>query len=291
MLHTDLAQRMKQNINPPFNIKSEKAIGKFRAAILNHYSEHGRVLPWRSTDNPYYIFVSEFMLQQTQVERVLKKYGPFIEAFPDFLTLHNARLQRVLSVWQGLGYNRRCLYMKMCASLIQQRYNGWLPDSVETLIQLPGIGRSTASALVTFSYNKPTVFLETNIRTVFLHFFFPEKQKVSDSAILPLIERTLDVQNPRTWYYALMDYGTMLKSSMRNLNKRSTTYRKQSPFEGSKRQVRGKVLKILIAEPHLSAYEIALRVNNDPSKVRKILFELGTEGFIRKNGKMYRISE
>lgn len=282
---------MKQNINQPFNIKSEKAIGKFRAAILSYYNDQGRVLPWRSTDNPYHIFVSEFMLQQTQVERVLKKYGPFVEAFPDFLALRNARLQRVLSLWQGLGYNRRCLYMKMCASVIQQQYNGWLPDSVETLIQLPGIGRATASAFVTFSYNKPTVFLETNIRTVFLYFFFPEEQKVSDSAILPLIERTLDVQNPRTWYYALMDYGTMLKSSRRNLNKRSTTYRKQSSFEGSKRQVRGKVLKTLIAEPRLSAYEIALRVNDEPSKVRKILFELEIEGFIRKNGKMYRISE
>ncbi len=291
MLHIKLSQRMKQNINQTFNIKSEKAIGKFRATIWSYYNDHGRVLPWRSTDNPYHIFVSEFMLQQTQVERVLKKYGTFIEAFPDFLSLRNARLQRVLSVWQGLGYNRRCLYMKRCASIIQQWYNGWLPDSVETLIQLPGIGRATASALVTFSYNKPTVFLETNIRTVFLHFFFPEEKKVFDPAILPLIERTLDVQNPRTWYYALMDYGTMLKSSMRNLNKRSTTYRKQSPFEGSKRQVRGKVLKILIAEPRLSAYEIALRVNGDPSKVRKILFELETEGFIRKNGKMYRISE
>ena len=275
----------------PLAITSHKDRDTFTHVIYDYYKESGRDLPWRQTRDPYHIFVSEFMLQQTQVERVLKKYGHFILMFPDFETLHRASLLRVLSFWSGLGYNRRCIYMKRCAQIIYTLHGGALPDSVDTLSRLPGIGRATASALVTFSYDRPTIFIETNIRSVFLHFFFGQGERVPDAELLTCVEKTLDRSSPRIWYYALMDYGTMLKKFRENPNIRSKSYKKQPPFEGSNRQVRGKVLKVLVAEPHLSENEIALRTKTQSHRVGKVLSELEKEGFIRRMGSMYEIAD
>ena len=181
-------------------------IRRFRGIITRNYQSHGRNLPWRQTTDPYHILVSELMLQQTQVERVMDKYRQFITAFPDFASLARASLQRVLKVWVGLGYNRRALALKNTATIVMKEHNGRLPSSEKLLVTLPGVGKYTASAIAVFAFNQPVILLETNIRTVFLYFFFTNKTEVKDIEIIPLIEKTVPKANPRRWYNALMEY-------------------------------------------------------------------------------------
>ena len=266
-------------------------IAGFRKTIYHHYREHGRTLPWRETDDPYRILVSEIMLQQTQVERVLGKYPPFVDAFPDFKTLAAAPLSAVLALWRGMGYNRRALQLKKCAVDVVERHGGRLPETLEALRELPGVGKATAGSIAAFAYNKPAVFIETNIRRVFLHFFFPGREGVRDAEILPLVDRALDRSDPRAWYHALMDYGVMLKKEHGNMNVRSRHYKKQPAFEGSNRQIRGEVLRLLVAEPRLSEAEIVRRVGRDPGRTRIALERLASEGLIAGKGEEYWIPE
>jgi len=144
----------------------------FREKILSYYREHGRSLPWRDTDNHYHIFVSEIMLQQTGVERVLGKYLRFLTRFPDFGTLARASQRRILSEWQGLGYNRRCIHLREGARKICSEFSGKLQESEKLLLSLPGVGRVTSRTLLIFCFNRPFVFLRTDIREAFIHFFF-----------------------------------------------------------------------------------------------------------------------
>lgn len=276
----------------------------FQKIIYGYYREHARQFPWRMSRDPYHILVSEIMLQQTQTERVAQKYEQFITEFPDFSTLACAPLQKVLSVWQGLGYNRRAISLKTIARTVMEEFGACLPPDVELLKTLPGIGQATASAICAFAFNKPTVFIETNIRRVFIHFFFPHRDMVKDAEILPLVEMTLDKSNPREWYYALMDYGVMLKkelhlTQLRNPNRRSAHYQLQSPFEGSNRQIRGMILKTLIAaQTDLSENEIVQEVKTlypqmypqiDSQKVKMNLIQLEKEGFIQKEEDRFSI--
>ncbi len=154
-----------------------------------------------------------------------------------------APLIEVLSCWKGLGYNRRALYLKEIARIVIDQYAAKLPDSPDELVKLPGIGSNTAGAVAAFAFNRPVVFIETNIRSVFIHHFFPDTADVRDSRILPLVEATLDRDNPRVWYWALMDYGTMLKETTANPGRRSAHYSRQSPFPGSDREIRGAILE------------------------------------------------
>lgn len=219
---------------------------KFIAIVWDFYKEHGRKqLPWRKTKNPYKILVSEMMLQQTQVARVIPKYKTFLDTFPNVSALASASLSDVLILWQGLGYNRRAKMLHLCAKQIVNVYGGSFPKTKEKLKELPGIGPYTASAVCTFAYNKTVVLIETNVRTVFLHHFFRGKTNVTDAELLPSIERTLDVQNPSEWYYALMDYGSHLKKSVGNENRRSAHHVVQSTFKGSDRQIRGALIRLL----------------------------------------------
>jgi A/G-specific adenine glycosylase len=252
----------------------------FRRIIRRYYRINGRKLPWRETQDSYRILVSEIMLQQTQVERVLKKYPPFIESFPDFETLAAAPLSRILSIWQGMGYNRRALQLKRCAERVVETHGGKLPESPEALRRLPGVGKATAGSITAFAFERPAVFIETNIRRVFLHFFFPGRDGVSDAEILPLVERALDRRDPRSWYYALMDYGVMLKKEYGNANVRSRHYKKQPAFEGSNRQIRGEILKLLVAEPRLPEAEILKRVGGNSGRARTALACLAREGLV-----------
>jgi A/G-specific adenine glycosylase len=258
------------------------AIRKFRRTIYEHYHKEGRVFPWRSTDNPYEIFVSEMMLQQTPVERALQKYEQFLVRFPDFPSLASASLSEILSMWQGLGYNRRALAIRAVARVTGSQFSGQLPPSVDELARLPGIGRTTASAVCAFAFNQPVLFIETNIRAVYLDRFFQDREAVRDSEIFPFLELTLDKDNPREWYYALMDYGAMLKKKGRVPNSRSSAYRKQPPFKGSDRQIRGTIIKLLIAYPGISQDEIAEQTGMETARVKWNLHRLLEEGFIRK---------
>jgi A/G-specific adenine glycosylase len=269
---------------------SFKQVSAFQTLIYGYYNQYGRDLPWRKTENPYHIFVSEIMLQQTQVERVIQKYGHFISVFPDFPSLARSALKNVLSAWQGLGYNRRALALLRTAHVILTEYGGILPQEVDTLVKLPGIGKTTAASTYVFAFNKPAVFIETNIRRVFIHRFFADQDNVNDREILPLVEKTLDRSHPRLWYYALMDYGAMLKKLIQNPNRKSSHYRKQPPFEGSDRQIRGKILRVLLKDAPLSASGIANTIRIARKRLTLTLTCLEQEGFIKVHRGTYTIA-
>jgi A/G-specific adenine glycosylase len=194
-----------------------EASGAFRGEVLAYYREHGRRLPWRATRDPYAIVVSEVMLQQTQVPRVEGKYEPFLEAFPDFGSLGTAPLAAVLEAWSPLGYNRRAVNLKRIAEIVVSRYDARLPDDPAILASLPGIGRSTAAAIACYAFGESVPFIETNVRAVFLHYFFAGAEDVPDGALMPLVEATWDRDDPRAWGYALMDYGSWLKRQVPNV--------------------------------------------------------------------------
>jgi len=267
-----------------------KSTDRFRKTIYQYYADHRREMPWRVSRDPYHIVVSEIMLQQTQVGRVLSKYEQFISTFPDFDSVSKALLQEILNVWQGLGYNRRALALQKICQLVVTEYGGELPNCVETLQTFPGIGPATAGAICAFAFNQPTVFIETNIRRVFIHFFFPKKNGVKDKEILPLVERTLDTRSPRRWYHALMDYGAMLKNEEHNPNRRSAHYNRQPPFRGSDREIRGLILKTLLEKPELSEGELIRAVDKSPKRVRPIITQLMEEGFLVNEGNRLKIS-
>jgi A/G-specific adenine glycosylase len=264
-------------------------IKAFQGKVHAYYEEHGRVLPWRKNINPYRVLVSEIMLQQTQVERVIDKYREFLSLFPDFQALAAAPTTRLLAVWSGMGYNRRALALRALAQQVVDRHRGKLPKDEDSLRALPGIGKYTAGAVQAFAFNLPVVFMDTNIRRVYIHEFFEDQTGIHDEELLPLVEQTLDREAPRTWYNALMDYGTMLKRNGINPNRRSAHYTRQSPFENSNRQVRGLILKALVKEPLLSAVQIAARTGVDQDRVTQNLLQLEREGFVRKDGRSFTI--
>lgn len=260
----------------------QTSIIDFKKIVWDYYAAQGRIFDWRHVDDPYKVFISEVMLQQTQTVRVAQKYPLFLAQFPDFKTLAQASLKDVLMAWQGLGYNRRGMFLHRAAQIIMNEHTGLLPEDPAKLVQLPGIGNATASSIAAFAFNKPTVFIETNIRTVFIYFFFNGKEKVHDSEIFPIIQQTVDTENSREWYYALMDYGVMLKKTFINPSRKSKHYTVQSKFEGSDRQIRGAILKLLTQsnEP-LSQEKIMDMVNKNHVRVNNILEQLKKEKFIR----------
>jgi A/G-specific adenine glycosylase len=268
---------------------SSKQIFSFQRLIYNYYNKHRRDLPWRNTDNPYHILVSEIMLQQTQVERVIEKYNLFLSRFPDVVSLAKATLKEVLEVWQGLGYNRRAISLMKLAGIIVSEYEGELPADAEELVKLPGIGRATAGCLLAFAFRKSSVFIETNIRRVFIHHFYQDREGVHDDEIMSLVEATLDRSNPRDWYYALMDYGSRLKKEIVNPNKKSAHYTRQAPFAGSDRKIRGTILKTLMGKTSLTEADIITNIGSETERTKKILSALVKEGFIVRTGKIYHI--
>lgn len=279
---------------------SSKHIHAFQKTIWQYYHAHGRDLPWRPPSPllrqgyagraklrkdkvaPYKVLVSEFMLQQTQVERVIPKYKVFLKKFPGFRALARAPLAEVLKAWQGLGYNRRALMLKKTAVRVMEDYNGKLPADPKLLDDLPGIGPGTAGAIAAFAFQIPVPFIETNIRRVYLHYFFPKKKSVPDADVLGLAGQTLDAKNPREWYYALMDYGAMLgREEKENPNRRSRHYAKQSRFEGSDRQIRGRILRLLVGKKSFTRRLLSKDLKIAENRLEMILAGLEKEGFIR----------
>ena len=242
------------------------------------YDREARVLPWRSTPSPYGVLVSEIMLQQTQVPRVIDKYQEFMRTFPTLQALAQAPTDKLLKVWQGLGYNRRALNLRKAAQAIVEQHKGLMPETVEALDALPGIGPATACSISAFAFNKPVIFIETNVRSIFIHFFFPGKSDVPDKDILPLIEQALDRTNACKWYSAIMDYGTVLKKQVTNPSRKSKHYTKQSKFEGSERQLRGKVLKMLTKQSIIETQKLKDELGD--TRVEKLLEQLTNEGLI-----------
>ncbi len=268
-----------------------KDFTEFQNTVLSFYRQNGRSFPWRTTRDPYAILVSEFMLQQTQTERVIEKYGQWMAAFPSVQELAAASFIKVLELWVGLGYNRRARFLHECAKKITEEYGGIVPSAPVLLQTLPGIGAYTAAAVAAFAYDRPEVFIETNIRSVFIHFFFADRTGISDKEIFPLVQASLYEKKPRLWYYALMDYGAALKKRYGNLNRQSRHYAKQSKFEGSVRQVRGSLIRALTAQPAQTYEELAQYVQTGSNLFGKALTALMREGFVSERDGVYTIDQ
>ncbi len=232
---------------------------EFNELLWEKARELYRDMPWRRDTRAYYVLVSEIMLQQTQVERVVPKFEAFIEKFPDIKALAQASLAEVLQLWSGLGYNRRAKYLHEAARMVESEFNSEIPNTLEQLLRLPGVGHNTAGAILAYSFNQPAIFIETNVRTVFFHHFFDDIPTVSDKELQVIVEATLDHEHPREWYWALMDYGSYLKRQGGGRNDKSRHYKKQSALKGSIREVRGQILK-----------ELALQ-DREVSELRRIL--------------------
>jgi A/G-specific adenine glycosylase len=252
----------------------------FISLVWKFYAEHGRhELPWRNTEDPYAILVSEIMLQQTQVDRVIPKYHSFLKRFETVTTLANASQETLLREWKGLGYNRRALNLKRAAKIITKDFDTIVPKDTRALTSLPGIGPYTAAAVQAFAFNQPSLVIETNIRTAFIkHFFSAEStEKIPDEELFPLIEKTLDRKRPREWYSALMDYGAHIKKNEGNLSRRSKGYIRQSPFKGSNRENRSHILELLLEKSRTNE-EIISALKD--SRTKKNIKALLKEGFI-----------
>lgn len=218
---------------------------EFQELVWDKARKLYRDMPWRQDTRPYYVLVSEIMLQQTQVERVIPKFEAFIMAFPTIATLAQASLADVLKLWSGLGYNRRAKFLHEAAHMIQRDFDGKFPETSEELLKLPGVGINTAGAILAYSFNKPVVFIETNVRTVYFHHFFDDSNDVSDRQLREVVELTVDQEHPREWYWGIMDYGSYLKRQGVGRNDKSRHYKKQSALKGSVREVRGQIIREL----------------------------------------------
>ena len=261
---------------------------RFIETVWKHYRQHGRHnLPWKKTADPYKILVSEIMLQQTQVERVLPKYKSFLKKWGTARQLAAAPLSEVLKEWQGLGYNRRARMLHECAKKISVRSGKW-PRTHKELVMLPGVGPYTAGAVMAFAFNKAVPIIETNIRTAYLHHFFMNRTDVTEKQILKKIEKTLDTANPREWYWALMDYGSFLKRQHGNNAKQARSYSKQSKFKGSDREVRGAIIRELATGN--KSQRTLLKLPFDEQKIEAQLKKLQEEGMVVKQ-KNYRLPD
>ncbi len=256
--------------------------------MWEYYRNNRRAMPWRDHIDPYHVVLSEIMLQQTQVPRVLTKFAEFTDQFPTFDALARAPLGDVLRAWQGMGYNRRGKYLQQVAQIVTDEYDGILPDDPSILVKWPGIGPATAASIVCYIYNKPVVFIETNIRRVFIHHFFHDTEGVDDRDIWPLVAEAMDKQKPRDWYYALMDYGTHLAKTVPNPNRRSRHHSMQSRFAGSRRQVRGAVLRALSGAPAgMTSAELAQAVSDE--RLEEVVNAMEREGLVRAEADVLKL--
>ncbi|HSX43587.1 MAG TPA: hypothetical protein VLF59_05910 [Candidatus Saccharimonadales bacterium] len=263
---------------------------QFLETLWAYFARNGRNdLPWRLPGpegqfDPYQIMVSELMLQQTQAVRVIPKYHEFLRTFPDVHALAAADLGDVLRVWQGLGYNRRAKFLWQAAQILDTLK--YFPKTLEELVKLPGIGKNTAGAILAYAYNLPALFVETNVRTVYIHHFFAGRTDIADKEIGEILAQTLDGGQAREFYWALMDYGTHLKATVGNANIASRHYAKQSRFHGSRRQVRGQALRLLSQRAY-TLEELSAAISDE--RLAEVLAALSQEGMVRLTDGSYTL--
>ncbi len=263
----------------------------FRASVLDLYAREGRDFPWRRTADPWAILVSEVMLQQTQTDRVSPKYEAWMARFPDAASVASAGMPAIYESWRGLGYNSRAHRLRESARICAQSYSGQPPADEKLLLELPGVGRYTARAVLAFAYGLPTVFLETNIRAALIFNFFPGRLKVMDRELEAPAELVLDRGDPRTWYQALMDYGAWIKRREPDPSRRAAGYSRQPIFEGSTRQARGAVLRAIGDRGRLDLGLFAAESGLDYDRLKKAAHGLERDGLVKTNGELVSFAE
>jgi A/G-specific adenine glycosylase len=269
---------------------SPDKISKFQKIVWDFYRTRRRAMPWRAEPTPYYVMVSELMLQQTQVARVMGKFPVFVRRFPTIQDLAAAQLGEVLEVWSGLGYNRRAKFLWQAAQVVVRDFGGEIPRGQKELVKLPGIGVNTAGAILAYAYNEPAVFIETNVRTVFIHHFFDDNMNaVADDELRQVVAAALPLENPREWYWAVMDYGTELKSSIGAQLHRVKNYRPQSTFKGSRREVRGKVIKTLVEQRGATMQDLSALIFDE--RLEEVCESLVAEGMITRRGDAFYLTD
>jgi A/G-specific adenine glycosylase len=260
-----------------------RTIRLFQKLVMSFYREHGRHdFAWRTTSNPYRILVSEIMLQQTQTSRVAEKYPKFLKQFPTVRALARAQQAEVIRAWEGLGYYRRARNLHRAAIAIHNLHSGRVPRDLVRLRALPGIGSYTAAAVAAFAFGQAEPMLETNIRSVYLYCFFPGRAEVADSEVLALVAGTLLHENPREWFYALMDLGVVLKREQKGINRVSSHYKQQSRFKGSDREVAAKVLKTILKQSGSVSQDQLYNLGNEQvrDKIERAIERLVRESLI-----------
>jgi A/G-specific adenine glycosylase len=278
-------------LRPSFTLE-ETSLKEFRSLILQFYEHHGRRFAWRQTSDPYRILLSEVMLQQTQTTRVQPKYELFLSLWPTFADLAGCSLDELLYHWKGLGYNRRALNLRKSAKMTEAW--GWtIPDDPALIASLPGVGKATSAALQAFCYQRKSIYLETNIRRVLLTCFFPDDEAVKDRRLESLLSLLAEgVTDMKCWYYALMDYGVLLKQLLPNANVRSAHYARQSPFENSNRQIRGQLIHLLSDTGAKEREQIqAVLSSFEEERIDNCLEQLQNEGFVQEKDGVYLIAK
>lgn len=261
----------------------------FRELVWQKSRELYRDMPWRRDTRPYYVLVSEIMLQQTQVDRVIPKFEAFIARFQDERELASAELGGVLRLWQGLGYNRRAKYLHDAAKMIMNEHGGVFPTDKKDIMRLPGVGANTMGAIYAYAFNQPSIFIETNVRAVYAHHFFGDRVDIDDKEIRAILEETVDAEHPREWYWALMDYGAWLKRHGAGSPGRSKHYVKQSALRGSVREVRGEIIREL-SVMDMTRSQLAKQVAKD-DRFDKALGGLIRDGLVSQTGDILHLTK
>ena len=262
---------------------TQEQIAHFQNKVLTWYKAHERYLPWRKTTDPYPILVSEIMLQQTQVDRVIPYYHRFLKTFPDFKTLAAANKHTLLSHWSGLGYNNRVLRLQQLAQRILTDCKGVFPRTEEELIELPGIGPYTARAVLAFAFNKEVAVIDTNIRRVLIH-ELKLKEDVSMKELEGIALAAVPKGKSRIWHNALMDYGAMEKTARKTGIKPLS---KQGHFLGSDRWLRGQIVKTLLAQKEVSLLQFKKMFEHPRFEI--VIKKLETEGIILIDHKVVKL--
>lgn len=267
------------------NIPGEK-IKRFQKKIFSFYEKNRRDLPWRNTVDPYKILLSELMLQQTQVKRVVFYYEKWLTQWPTIHALASASRLEVLQMWMGLGYNTRAVNLHTTARIIATKFDGNVLKAMKEYKQLPGIGRYTSQAVQIFSTNADLVTVDTNIRRIFIsEFKLPTKS--SEKELWNLAEKCLPLGKSRDWHNALMDYGALHLTAQKTGIKPKT---QQTPFEGSDRQIRAKILRCLL-QKSMPLSELEESFLLEQKRLRPILDKMVHEKIIMKRNTTYQLKE
>ena len=277
--------------------------------LLGWYRRHGRDLPWRHTSDPYAILVSEMMLQQTQVARVIPKFHEFMQRFPTLRTLSAASLREVLRVWSGLGYNGRARRLWQCARQTLGRHHGRLPAPVAELRALPGVGRYTAGALAVFAFGGREVAVDTNVRRVIARALLGNERAGIDEVWKTA--RAVVPRNAGKWHHALMDVGALFCRARPNCDacplRRVCGWNAKSParrrinstatfaerYKGSRREHRGRVIRALTGARSMTVGRLGPQVKDgfrttDLPWLLSLLEDLARDGLVAVDRKSMR---